>query len=139
MRGRFSLEGFLVISRSGKSANHFCFVVAVLTILTGPGHAAWAQATRADLPPDAAELIGRRASCLEWSNKLSNNRERAAQIEDVMRSLRCGDVPGDELVLRQKYKSEPNVIAALDATWSKAVQRLPIRPDPSVSPLTPSR
>jgi hypothetical protein len=75
------------------------------------------------------QLISRRSSCLEWSQK-SFDIERKAQLDDIMstmRSLKCNETADDEKALRQKYTDNPPILAALDATWIKVVKRLQVR------------
>jgi hypothetical protein len=92
----------------------------------------------ANLPPDVAAFVGRRASCQETTNKRPAGAEDAAQVANVLRSLDCGDVArGDEQALRGKYANDPHILAAIDATWVKVVQRVPVKvevdpPDPRV-------
>jgi len=57
----------------------------------------------------------------------------------VLRSLDCGDVAGDEQALRGKYANDPHILAALDATWVKVVQRVPVKVAPEANPPDPRR
>lgn len=91
------------------------------------------QAGDGSLPPDVIAFVGRRASCHEWSQKTVDP-QQAAQVEKIVRSLRCTDIKTDELALRKSYANNPSVIAALNATWSKTVERLPIEPPPPDPP-----
>jgi hypothetical protein len=95
-----------------------------LFLSAGVTSCAHAQAGFANLPPELMQFIGRRASCLDWSRKASDPAARIDDIKSIMLSLKCGDVADDEHVLRQIYAGNPNVLAALDATWTKVVQRL---------------
>jgi len=81
------------------------------------------------------ELIVRRSSCLEWSQKASNA-ERGGELDNIMstmRSLRCDEAAADEKALRAKYAGDPRTLAALDGTSAKVVKpsplRLPVSPD----------
>jgi hypothetical protein len=110
---------------------------AGLVILVGFSPFALAQTGSADLPPDVMRLIGRRSSCLEWSQKAFDI-ERKTQLDDVMsilRSLKCDEAANDETALRQKYTGNSDILRALDSTWVKVVKRLPVRipvaPDPN--------
>ena len=91
--------------------------------------AAAADGQIVDLPSDVMGVIGRRSSCLEWSRKATEI-ERRAELEDIRRiqqSLSCDEVANDEKQLRQKYAGNPDVLRALDSTWTKVVQRVPVR------------
>jgi hypothetical protein len=82
------------------------------------------------------EFVGRRASCLDWSQKVTD-RQHAAQVDSIvsiMLSLKCSDIVNDERALRQRYVSNPDVLSAIDDTWVKVVKRLPIRTAPGTLP-----
>ena len=72
-------------------------------------------------------FVGRRAGCQEAANRRPAGAEDTAQVANVLRSLDCVDVARDEQALRGKYANDPNTLAALDATWMKVVQRVPVR------------
>jgi len=95
-----------------------------LLVSAGVTFGADTQAGFAELPPELMQFIGHRASCLEWSRKASDPAAQIDDIKSIMVSLKCSDVADDERALRQKYAGDPNVLAALDATWTKVVQRL---------------
>jgi hypothetical protein len=96
--------------------------------------AAQPQPHPANLPPDVAAFVGRRASCQKAADRRPAGAEGTAQVANVLRSLDCGDVPRDEQALRGKYANDPNTLAALDATWVKVVQRVPDRVPVKVAP-----
>jgi hypothetical protein len=99
--------------------------------------AAQPQPHPANLPADVAAFVGRRASCQEAANKRPAGAEDTAQVANVLRSLDCGDVARDEQALRGKYANDPNTLAALDATWVKVVQRVPVKVAPEADPPDP--
>jgi hypothetical protein len=115
----------------------FVFLAGVtLAILAGRAPYAQAQAGLANLPPDVMRFVGWRGSCLEWSKKATDH-EKAAQIDSavgVIRLLKCSDIVNDERALRERYASNPGVLAALDASWVKVVKRLPVRIAPTTLP-----
>jgi hypothetical protein len=106
------------------------FAGVTLAISAGPAPCAHAQTGPIDLPSDVIGFVGRRASCLEWSKK-ATDLERAPQID---LTLKCSDIASDERAFRRRYASNPEILAALDATWVKVVKRLPVR----ITPATPS-
>jgi hypothetical protein len=101
---------------------------AGVTIAASTG-AIRAEESSENFPSDVIELVGRRAACAEWSRKAFDPTlaTQAKGIMTVMQSLKCGDIADDERVLRQKYASDPIILAALKATWVKVVKRLPVR------------
>ena len=84
-----------------------------------------APAEESRLPADVIRFLSRRGGCHEWSQK-ANDPTQAAQIDKIMRALKCEDIKGDEQALRNSYAADPNVIAALNATWIKIVKRVPV-------------
>ena len=103
--------------------------LAGLVLATPVISASAADDQMAELPSDVMGLIGRRSTCIEWSKKATDV-ERRTELDDIRRtqqSLRCDDVANDEKQLRQKYAGSPNVLRALDSTWTKVVKRLPVR------------
>ena len=113
-------------------------VLALLALITTTA-GAQPQPHPANLPPDVAAFVSRRASCQEVANKRSANAEDAAQVAIVSRSLDCGDVARDEQAVRGKYANDPHILAALDATWVKVVQRVRVKFAPEVDPPDPRR
>jgi hypothetical protein len=122
------LAGLLtLISVHDVQQPHACWHSACHSIGTVP--CADAQTGSADLPPDVTGFISRRVGCAEWSHKAIDP-EHKAQMDDVrsiMVSLKCDDVADDERALRQKYASNPAILASLDAVWVKVVKRLPVQ------------
>jgi hypothetical protein len=106
------------------------FVVGgALVALPGLASSAYAQTKSENLPSDVTEFVGRRAACVEWSQKAFDP-ELAAQLDNVMtimRSLKCEAITNDESLLRQRYAGEPVILAALKPTWVKVVKRLPVQ------------
>ena len=97
-----------------------------------------ATADGSSLPADAIEFVGRRASCIEWSQKATDPKQEA-QVDNIMRSLRCADIKGEEQALRTSYADDPSVIAALNATWTKIVKRIPVQSPPVTLPSGPNQ
>jgi len=93
-----------------------------------------AQQSLADLPPDVAAFVARRAACSEWSRKVFEP-DRVPDLDNItsmMRSLKCYDLANDERSLRERYSGDPATAAALKGHWTRVVKRLPIRiPVPS--------
>jgi hypothetical protein len=78
----------------------------------------------ANLPNDVVALIGRRASCAEWTAKARAAHEYAADIRRILSSLQCDIIARDEARLRQKYRFFPGVLRELDGKWVRVVRRL---------------
>jgi hypothetical protein len=120
------------------TSKNFIFLASAALIISGglTPHA-HAQTGPADLPSDVTGLIGRRAGCLEWSQKASDpdRKTQLGDITSILRPLKCDEVANDEKALRQQYASNHDILRALDATWVKVVKRLPVRiavpPDPN--------
>jgi len=93
-----------------------------------------AQQSSADLPPDVAAFVARRAACSEWSRKLfePDGLPDLNNITSMMRSLRCYDIADDQRSLQERYSGDPATLAALKGHWTRVVKRLPVRiPVPS--------
>lgn len=99
---------------------------ATLAVWTGPVPCARAQEQPVALPPDVIGFVNRRSTCLEWSLKTTNY-ELTAQTKSFLQSLKCDDIASDERAVRERYATNPDVLAALDASWVKVVKRLPVR------------
>jgi hypothetical protein len=101
-----------------------------LAISAGVAPHADAQTGSAELPPDVTAFVSRRASCSEWSKKAIDP-EWNAWIDAIysnLESLKCFDVMNDERALREKYASNPQILASLGAgKITKFVTRLPAR------------
>jgi len=90
-----------------------------------------AQADDTRLPADVIRFVGRRASCHEWSQKAIDP-SQANQTDNILLALKCETIKGDERTLRDKYANNPGATAALNATWTKVVKRIPVQtPRPS--------
>jgi hypothetical protein len=87
------------------------------------GVCATAPAEESSLPADVIGFVSRRGACDEWSQK-AKDPTQAAQIDEITRALKCEDIKGDEVALRNSYAANPNVITALNGTWIKNVQRV---------------
>jgi hypothetical protein len=85
------------------------------------------------LPPAVTDLIGRRTSCVDWTAKSHTNPSLASGLASTLDTLRCSDVPKEEVAVRKLYHRDAHIIAALDAKWVKVVQRVPVRPVPNAS------
>jgi hypothetical protein len=111
-----------------------CIAVAVTVWLAPCGPA---TADGSSLPSDVIEFVGRRASCIEWSQKATDPKQEA-QVDKIMGWLKCADIKGEEQALRTSYADNPSVIAALNATWTKIVKRIPVHSPPVTLPLGPN-
>ena len=139
-------EGFTETQRCGEIAqderaikDKYASNPEVLKILSGGAVVAWKkppvqspvpspEPKSAELPPDITGFVSRRATCLELSKK-PDDQQRPAQNESLVQSLRCDDIPREEQALRERYAGSPDFLAALNASWLKVIQRVPVRPD----------
>jgi hypothetical protein len=108
---------------------------AAVTVLLAPCGAA--TAAGGGLPADVIEFVGRRASCIEWSQRATDPKQEA-QVDKIMGSLKCADIKGEEQALRTSYADNPSIIAALNATWTKIVKRFPVNSPPMTLPSGPN-
>lgn len=92
-----------------------------------------APAGESGLPAEVTRFLSRRSGCHEWS-QMENDPSQAAQIDKIVRALKCEDIKGDEQAFRNSYADNPRVIAALNATWVKAVKRIPAQTHPGTLP-----
>jgi hypothetical protein len=120
-------------ARSFGGMNGFAvfWISASVALTVAAGSAGYANAQpRADtLPSEVVDLVNRRAACVEWSLKAFDPK-LATQVDtimDIQRSLKCEDIKDIEQSLKQKYASEPVILAALRARWVKIVKRLPVQ------------
>jgi hypothetical protein len=82
-----------------------------------------------DLPHDIVEFLSRRTACLERIAACNATPERSDNFANEMAALRCDEIAGDQIALRRRYADEPHIVEALDHTWVKVVQRVPVQPD----------
>lgn len=97
-----------------------------VTISSWSTQSAQAQAGFAELPADVIGFIGHRAGCQNWSNKTFDP-ARVTETNNIIRLMKCGDLKDEETALRNEYAGNPRILAALDATWTKIVRRVPVR------------
>ena len=100
--------------------------VALSVVLVDCGGAplSHAQGAAVDLPPAIIEFIQRRTGCQDWASKTTF----PGQFASAMEALKCSDIARDEQELRVRYASDPKVLSALDATWIRRVERVPVTP-----------
>jgi hypothetical protein len=100
---------------------------AALAMCSGVTPRADAQTGSAELPPDIATFVSRRASCSQWSKKAIDP-ERRAQIEAIysnLHSMKCFGLIDEDRALRLKYASNPEILALLgEGKFTKFVTRL---------------
>jgi len=111
-----------------------CIAVAAAIWLAPCGPA---TADGSSLPPYVIEFVGRHASCIEWFQKAADPKQEA-QVYKIIGSLGCTDIKETEQALRTSYADKPSVIAALDATWTKIVKRIPVHSSPVTLPSGPN-
>jgi len=101
-----------------------CCLVAASPLPTFPQM----RAEDTGLPQDVTDLINRRVSCDDYIARGRLDPTFASGIAPVLINLRCSDVPDEENALRDRYRHDPHVMAALDAKWTKVVRRVPVPP-----------
>ena len=67
-------------------------------------------------PKQVAAFVRRRADCNHFLGEEPYDRERAAELNRVVRELRCGRVERDERRLREAYRHDAAVLRLLDET-----------------------
>jgi hypothetical protein len=104
------------------------FAGALLIISASIVPFADAQIGPPELPADVIAFAVRRANCVAWSQKSPAADQQAQNdITSMMLTLKCGDIADNERALREKYASKREILASLDATWTKITQRLPVQ------------
>ena len=74
------------------------------------------EALKKGQPKDVASFISRAFGCRHFSGEEPYSRERGREIKSAMKKLKCDRLAQDEQRLRRKYRSNPAVLKALDAT-----------------------
>ena len=68
-----------------------------------------------NLPPDAADVIGRVEACNHFAGEFNGDRfERDREVTATMDELRCATVEADATAVRAMYGDRPDVMEALD-------------------------
>jgi len=68
-----------------------------------------------NLPPDAADVIGRVEACNHFAGEFNGDRsERDREVAARMEELRCARVEADATAVRAMYGDRPDVMEALD-------------------------
>jgi hypothetical protein len=67
-------------------------------------------------PVPIRSFIARRAGCNHWAGEEAYDADRARQIADALRSLRCARIAADELTLRRRYARRRDLLILLDRT-----------------------
>lgn len=65
-------------------------------------------------PAPVARLIERIVECNHWGGEQAYDAERARDIQQAMDRLHCDALAQDEALLRQRYRHDASVGAALD-------------------------
>jgi hypothetical protein len=67
-------------------------------------------------PQEVATFIERRAGCNHFLGEDAYDRERATEIRNALRELRCDRIARDERALRQTYGAQPVILRLLTDT-----------------------
>lgn len=65
-------------------------------------------------PKDVARYVERRAGCNHWLGEEPYDKPRAAEINRVVRQLRCERLDRDEMALRARYGAKPDLLKLID-------------------------
>ena len=76
------------------------------------------EAAKRGQPKDVARFISRVFLCGHWGGEEPYNKARAEQIRKAVKQLKCDQLERDEARLRHKYRNNPSVLKALDASKS---------------------
>lgn len=75
-----------------------------------------AERTQREPPPAVRAFIDRRAACNHWSGEDAYDRDRAREIARAVRALHCDRLPRDEVRLRRRYRSRPDLLDLIRRT-----------------------
>ncbi len=100
-------------------------IVALTLACASACLAAESPALPADAPPsppgtpkDAAAFISRTAACNHWAGEEAYSPQRAKEIRQAVRRLKCSRLEADERRLREKYRGAPAVLEAIEEAKS---------------------
>ena len=98
-----------------------CAILLFFLALTGAaiGHAeepAEVAALVQGQPQDVADLISRAFTCWHFSGEEPYSEARKQQILVALEQNRCHTLSADEARLREKYRTAPKTLRALDAS-----------------------
>ena len=71
-------------------------------------------ALRKDMPKSVIKFIDRQTECNHWGGEESYDEERLQEINAAADRLNCNDLAKDELKLKKRYKSKPNIIQRIN-------------------------
>ena len=69
-----------------------------------------------EAPLEVRKFIVRRADCQHWLGEEGYDAARRAEIDRIVRRLKCDAVARDEARLRDRYAGRPSLIEVLDLT-----------------------
>ena len=64
---------------------------------------------KADMPIKVAALIDRIVDCNHWSGEEPYDKERKAEIDSAIKSLKCETLERDEREITKRYSNDPRV------------------------------
>lgn len=88
------------------------FLFLILSLAAYPIYAA--KAANVPTPKDVESLIDRITGCNHWAGEEAYDKERAKQINQAVKNLRCHQLDSDEKTLRRKYKNKANILKILN-------------------------
>ncbi len=86
----------------------------LLLILAIPASTFADNIAAAKVPKDVLSLTTRIRDCNHWAGEEPYDQPRAAEIAKAMKQLRCDRLDSDEKKIREKYKSNKEVLEAID-------------------------
>ncbi len=88
-------------------------MLLIAAALAYPALGAEANRALAKAPRELGVFMERRAECDHWGGEEPYDKDRLAQINRAVKSLRCDRLQADETALRRKYAKRPAVLAIL--------------------------
>ena len=65
------------------------------------------------LPVEVSAFLERRIQCIHWADEEAYDDQRAAEIDEALRQLRCDSVEAEEAGLRRRFARAQPVLKAL--------------------------
>ena len=66
------------------------------------------------MPSSVSKFIDRQVMCNHWSGEEPYDKERLQEINAAADRLKCNDLNKDEIKLKKRYKSKPNIIKRIN-------------------------
>ena len=66
------------------------------------------------MPNKVKKFIDRQIACNHWGGEEPYDKERLQEINAAADRLKCNDLNKDEIKLKKRYKSKPNIIKRIN-------------------------